>query len=85
MVSAGARFSYLNLKTVSDNVLVPTPNYSKFGLSLLLRPELRYDFNRFGIGLYATTGYNAITGMSWETHNRNRYEFGGGLVLRFKL
>ena len=85
MVSAGARFSYLNLKTVSENILVPTPNYSKFGLSLLLRPELRYDFNRFGIGLYGTTGYNAVTGMNWETHNRHRYEFGGGLVLRFKL
>ena len=84
-VSAGARFSYLKLKTLNDNVFVPSPTYSKFGLSLLLRPELRYDFSRFGIGLYGTTGYNAITGMNWETHNRHRYEFGGGLVLRFKL
>lgn len=85
MLSGGVKLSYLKQKILTESASFPQPSYSNFGLSLLIRPEIRYDFNRFGIGMYFSSGYNSLTGMDWDSFNRQRFNFSGGVVLRLKL
>lgn len=81
----GARLNFLNQKFIDDNGAILNPKLSKFSLSVMFRPELTYQFNKFGVGLYGRFGYDVKPGMHWETMRRNRFEVGGGLVLKYRF
>lgn len=81
----GVKLSYLNYKTIDENPSITYPDYSHFGMNAMLRPEVRYVFSRFSIGVYAKVEYDILTGMKWQDLSRQRYGWNAGITLRYKL
>lgn len=84
-LSAGGHFSYQTFKVQFEDAGLPEASYSKFGVNAMLRPELIYGFNRFGLGVYGKMTYDINHGVNWNEIKRQRYGFGGGIVLRYKF
>ena len=79
-VSALARFSFLKGKQIS-NVDNSSIQFNQFNFSVGVRPELRYHWAKFGIGVYGQFMKDFKTGSSWENTDRKRFSYGGGVSL----
>lgn len=87
-LNSGFRFSYVQNKLLSNELSVE-PFMRKFELRVNLRPQLIYTENKIGIGLYMNLGYDIISSITWSGLNiylqRNRFDLGAGIVLRYQL
>ena len=79
-VSALARFSFLKGKQIS-NIDNSSIQFNQFNFSVGVRPELRYHWTKFGIGVYGQFMKDFNTGSSWENAQRKRFSYGGGVSL----
>lgn len=84
-VLAGLRFSYYKTQVVSTSGGVSEPSFKQFGMSAALRPEITYSFGKFGVGLYLTTSFDLIPITRWTDIDKQRYDFGGGVVLKYRF
>ena len=84
-IAAGARVSYESYKVSFEDVGLPATILSQFGVNAMLRPEVIYNFNRFGVGVYGKMTYDFKHGINWDAIDRKRFGLGGGVALRFKL
>ena len=84
-LAAGARVSYESFNVKYEDAELPSTTLSQFGVNAMLRPEILYNFNRFGLGVYGKMTYDFKHGINWDAINRKRYGLGGGIVLRYKL
>lgn len=84
-LSAGAHFSYYTFKVQFEDAGLPESSFSNFGVNAMLRPEFIYSFNRFGIGVYGKMTYDFNHGVNWTSISRQRYGFGGGVVMKYKF
>ena len=81
----GAHFSYTKYRVLTSDIEIENPEFKSFGLRVQLRPELVYNFNRFGIGVYGKLEYDVLQGMQWNAIKRRRWGTGAGISLRYKL
>ena len=51
----------------------------------MLRPELAYNWNHFGIGVYAKGMIDFSPGSTWDDAARNRLLIGGGVSLNYRF
>ena len=72
-------------KVRSQDAGLPKSTFSQFGFSALIRPEIQYSFNHFGIGMYGEFTYDFKHGVNWESIKRQRCSVGGGFLIRYKL
>lgn len=84
-LNTGFRFSYVKQRIVSDELANFQPTFNNFGLRAMIRPEIVYSKNKFGIGLYLNTGYDLLQTIKWDAIKRNRLDLGAGLVFRYHL
>lgn len=82
-VYGGAKFSFLQQRFLDENGAIMNPDLRSFSMSLMLRPELTYNWNKFGVGVYGKVGYDVVNGMQWSAMRRNRYDVGAGIVLKY--
>jgi len=87
-LNTGLRFAYVQ-STLLFNDLTVEPFMGNFELRCNLRPQLIYTENKIGIGLYMNFGYDIIPSITWSGPNiylqRNRFDLGAGVVLRYHL
>ena len=83
-ISTGVLFSYLSQRTSSVSSPIQL-NYKKYGVSLMLRPELAYNWSHFGIGVYAKGMIDFSPGSTWNDAARNRLLIGGGVSLNYRF
>lgn len=87
---AGIRLNY-NKATVTNlyegipGALISTPEIKQFGLSVALRPEITYSFDKFGLGVYLNTSFDLIPITRWTDIDKQRYDFGGGVVFKYRF
>lgn len=84
-LSAGVNLSYLKTTLLENSGAPILPEQKKFGMSVLLRPYVRYSFGNYAVGIYGRAGYNFITGTVWDTNKRSRLETGVGLSLSYRF
>jgi hypothetical protein len=84
-VLAGLRFNYYKTQVVSTSGGVSEPSLKQFGMSAALRPEITYAFGKFGVGLYLTTSFDLIPITRWTDIDKKRFDFGGGVVLKYRF
>ena len=79
----GVNLSYIKTQEIESGGYGSIVNHNNFGMSFMLRPEIRYPFGRYSVSIYGRAGYNAITGTSWNSVKRSRFEGGVGLSLKY--
>ena len=87
---AGIRMNYnraivTNLYEGIPGALISTPEIKQFGLSAALRPEITYSFVKFGLGVYLNTSFDLIPITRWTDIDKKRFDFGGGVVLKYRF
>lgn len=83
--SIGARFSYSKYNFVEDGLMMSENTYRKYGVSLILRPELVYNIERLGVGVYGKAGYDLVNGLSSDLTRVRRFEYGAGVCLKYSF
>jgi hypothetical protein len=82
-ISAGVRMSYLKQTFNYEDPSSQSPVLKNFNVALALRPELIYKVGRFGFGAYGKFGMDVTKRLQWTDMKRQRYDIGGGIVLRY--
>lgn len=79
--TAGALIGYQSAKLIANDLNLIAPTIHSFGVKACIRPQLRYQFNRFGVSVSSNFGYDLIPTLNWNGINRKRsyVEFGVGL------
>lgn len=89
-VLAGVRLSYTKTSVTNfyegiPEALISTPEVKQFGLSVALRPEITYSFDKFGLGVYLNTSFDLIPITRWSEFDKKRFDLGGGVVLKYRF
>jgi len=71
--SIGAIFSYQQAKQKSSNFSLPDPTIRTMGVKIAIRPQIRYQFNCFGVSLSSNMGYDLLPALNWNGITRSRY------------
>lgn len=84
-IDGGVLLSYQQAKLVSTNSNIPDPTIRNFGVKLCVRPQIRYQFDHFGISISSNFGYDLMPTLNWSGVTRKRFysEFGIGIHYQF--
>jgi hypothetical protein len=83
--TAGALLSYQTAKFITSDLNSSSPTVRSFGVKMCVRPQLRYQFNRFGISISSNFGYDFIPTLNWTGISRKRSYVEFGIGLHFQL
>lgn len=84
-IGAGIRLNYFKTTINSTSANFASPTLSNIGLQLQLRPQLTYNWTKVGIGVYGNFGYDAIQATSWTDFTRKRYNYGVGILVKYRF
>ena len=87
LLSTGAQMTYFDheLRYTIPHPDISSQKYRKFGISGILRPELRFVIKRCALGFFVKGSYDFVNAITWESINRHRFEFGIGSSVSFYL
>jgi hypothetical protein len=84
-IGAGIRLNYFKTIVNSTNSNLAVPTLSNFGLQFQLRPQISYNWAKLSIGIYGQFGYDAKQATTWANFTRKRFNYGTGLVIRYRF
>src|SRR5574343_6364 len=89
-ILAGVRLNYskatvTNYYEGTPTALISNPEIKQLGISAALRPEITYSFGKFGVGLYLNTSFDLIPIARWSEFDKKRFDFGGGVLLKYRF
>lgn len=83
--NAGVIFSYQQAKLITSDLYTPDQTIRNIGIKLCLRPQIRYQFGKFGVSLSSNFGYDIVPTLKWTTipYKRIFSDFGVGIHYQF--
>lgn len=84
-VSAGVRINFFKTIVTTPTTGFSEPALSSFGVQSFLRPQLKYDFGKFGVGIYGSFGLDIKQPVKWTDFSRQRWNYGTGFFMTYKF
>lgn len=84
-VSAGVRINFFKTTVSTPTTGFSEPALSSFGVQSFLRPQLKYDFGKFGVGIYGSFGLDIKQPVKWTDFSRQRWNYGTGFFMTYKF
>ncbi len=83
--TAGFLFSYQQAKLVTTDLYPITQTVHNLGFKLCIRPQIRYQFGKFGVSVGSNLGYDLAPALNWDGVKRKRLfsEIGVGIHYQF--
>jgi len=84
-IGAGIKLNYFKTIVNSSISEFQNPTLSNFGLQVQLRPQLNYNWSKFGIGIYSTITFDVKQAAEWADFTRKRVASGTGIIFKYKF
>lgn len=84
-VSAGVRINFFKTTVSTPTTGFSEPTLSSFGVQSFIRPQLKYNFGKIGIGIYGSFGLDIKQPVKWTDFSRQRWNYGTGFFLTYRF
>ncbi|NBX80941.1 MAG: hypothetical protein EBQ94_11295, partial [Flavobacteriales bacterium] len=84
-VSAGVRINFFKTSVTTPSTGFSEPTLSSFGVQSFIRPQLKYNFGKIGIGIYGSFGLDIKQPVKWTDFSRQRWNYGTGFFMTYKF